>query len=49
MHKYSNIILDRKKRESFNGSVYDTYSFLPRMELPNRSYIFLKNEVETRV
>lgn len=38
--------LDRKKRENFNGSVYDTYSFLPRMQLPNRSYLFLKSEIE---
>ncbi|MGP0584395.1 hypothetical protein [Paenibacillus timonensis] len=40
------LVLDQKKRENYRGSIYDKYSFLPRMELPNRSYIFLKSEIE---
>ncbi|MDU4697722.1 MAG: hypothetical protein E6Y08_18105 [Paenibacillus sp.] len=39
--------LDRKKRENLQGArSYDTYSILPSMELPNRSHIFLKSEIE---
>ncbi|CAM4197263.1 hypothetical protein U9M73_16940 [Paenibacillus phoenicis] len=39
--------LDRKKRENLQGArSYDTYSILPSMELPNRSHLFLKSEVD---
>ncbi|WP_110929961.1 hypothetical protein [Paenibacillus bouchesdurhonensis] len=40
------ISLDTAKRKQFSGGIYDTYSFMPYMKLPNGSHIFVKSEIE---
>lgn len=40
------ISLDTAKRKQYSGGIYDTYSFMPYMKLPNGTHIFLKSEIE---
>lgn len=41
--------LDEQKRAVMSGGIYDTYSLMPYLELPNKKKIFLKSEIENWV